>query len=97
VAHTNNIVHAELQRAVDNANKAVSRPESIRRFTVLAGDFTQDNGCLTPSLKLKPNMVTKDYASEAEALYSGPRQRPHRADPVTANSSPPGCLNGGQG
>jgi len=71
-ARTNEIVHAELNRAVDNANKAVSKPESIRKFAVLAGDFTEDNGYLTPSLKLKRNIVMKDYASEVEALYSGP-------------------------
>ena len=71
-ARTNPAVLAEVQRAVDDANKAVSKPESIRKFTVLAGDFTEDNGYLTPSLKLKRNIVMKDYASEVEALYSGP-------------------------
>jgi Long-chain acyl-CoA synthetases (AMP-forming) len=73
-ARKNHVVHAELQRAVDNANLAVSKPESIRKFTVLSGDFTEDNGYLTPSLKLKRNMVMKDYASDVEALYSGPRE-----------------------
>jgi long-chain acyl-CoA synthetase len=73
-ARTHDSVHAELQRAVDNANQAVSKAESIRKFTVLAGDFTEDNGYLTPSLKLKRNLVMKDYASEVEALYSEPRK-----------------------
>jgi len=73
-ARTNDVVHAELEQAVDNANKAVSKAESIRKFTVLAGDFTEDNGYLTPSLKLKRNMVMKDYASDVEALYSGRKQ-----------------------
>jgi long-chain acyl-CoA synthetase len=73
-ARTNEIVHAELNRAVDNANRAVSKPESIRKFAVLAGDFTEDNGYLTPSLKVKRNVVLKDYASEVEALYSHPEQ-----------------------
>jgi long-chain acyl-CoA synthetase len=72
-ARTNDVVHAELKRAVDNANKAVSKPESIRKFAVLTGDFTEDNGYLTPSLKLKRNLVLKDYASEVEALYAEPR------------------------
>jgi long-chain acyl-CoA synthetase len=72
-ARTNDVVHAELQGAVENANKAVSKAESIRKFTVLAGDFTEDNGYLTPSLKLKRNMVMKDYASEVEALYAAPK------------------------
>jgi long-chain acyl-CoA synthetase len=73
-ARTNDIVRAELQRAVDNANKSVSRPESIRKFMVLAGDFTEENGCMTPSLKLRRNVVMKEYAAEVEALYSGPRE-----------------------
>ncbi len=61
---------AELQAAVDDANKAVSRAESIRKFTVLASDFTEASGHLTPSLKVKRAVVAKDYAAEIEALYS---------------------------
>ena len=72
-ARTNEVIHAEIQSAVDDANKAVSTAEAIRKFTVLPGDFTEDNGYLTPSLKLKRNIVMKDYASEVEALYSAPR------------------------
>ena len=73
-ARTNEAVLAEVQRAVDDANKAVSKAESIRKFAVLHGDFTEDNGYLTPSLKLKRNLVMKDYATEVEALYSGSRE-----------------------
>jgi len=73
-ARTNKVVLAEVQKAVDGANLAVSRAESIRKFTILAGDFTEDNGYLTPSLKLKRNIVMKDYSAEVEALYSGPRE-----------------------
>jgi long-chain acyl-CoA synthetase len=71
-ARTNKVVLAEVQKAVDDANLAVSRAESIRKFTILSGDFTEDNGYLTPSLKLKRNIVMKDYSAEVEALYSGP-------------------------
>jgi long-chain acyl-CoA synthetase len=71
-ARTNEVVRAEITRAVDDANTAVSKAESIRKFTILPGDFTEDNGYLTPSLKLKRNIVMKDYASEVEALYAGP-------------------------
>jgi long-chain acyl-CoA synthetase len=71
-ARTNDVVLAELRRAVDDANKAVSKPESIRKFTVLAGDFTEENGFLTPSLKLRRSLVMESYASEVEALYSAP-------------------------
>jgi long-chain acyl-CoA synthetase len=73
-ARTHEMVLAEVQKAVDEANKAVSRAESIRRFTILPGDFTEDNGYLTPSLKLKRNIVMKDYTDQVEALYSGPRE-----------------------
>jgi long-chain acyl-CoA synthetase len=59
-----------LQNAVDRANEAVSRAESIRKFTVLSGDFTEANGYLTPSLKLKRNVIMKDFADEVEKLYS---------------------------
>jgi len=73
-ARTNEVVHAEIARAVDDTNKAVSKAESIRKFTVLPGDFTEDNGYLTPSLKVKRNLVMRDFASEIEALYSAPRR-----------------------
>ena len=59
-----------LQEAVDRANEAVSKAESIRKFAVLPGDFTEANGYLTPSLKLKRNVVMKDYADEVEKLYA---------------------------
>ena len=61
---------AELQAAVDDANKAVSRAESIRRFRVLDTDFTEQSGYLTPSLKLRRNIITKDFTDQIEALYS---------------------------
>ena len=61
---------AELQAAVDDANKAVSRAESIRRFHVLDTDFTEQAGYLTPSLKLRRNVVTKDFEDQIEALYA---------------------------
>ena len=61
---------AELQSAVDDADKAVSRAEAVRRFRVLPGDFTERNGYLTPSLKVRRNVIVKDYAADIEALYS---------------------------
>ncbi len=69
-ARTNDVVLAELQKAVDDANTAVSKAESIRKFAVLPGDFTEENGYLTPSLKLKRNVVMKDYHDDVEALYA---------------------------
>jgi long-chain acyl-CoA synthetase len=61
---------AELQRAVDEGNAAVSKAESVRRFRVLKAEFTPENGYLTPSLKLKRNVIMKDFAAEVDALYS---------------------------
>ncbi|MEU6403680.1 AMP-dependent synthetase/ligase [Streptomyces sp. NPDC046985] len=61
---------AVLQRAVDEANKLVSRPESIRRFAVLPVDFTEQAGHLTPSMKLRREAVMRDFAHEVDDLYA---------------------------
>lgn len=60
---------AILQRAVDDANKLVSRPESIRRFAILPQDFTEFSGHLTPSMKLRREAVMRDFAADVERLY----------------------------
>ncbi|GGZ78640.1 hypothetical protein GCM10010389_15220 [Streptomyces echinoruber] len=60
-----------VQKAVDHANQAVSRAESIRAFRLVEGEFTEDNGMLTPSLKVKRHAVAQAYAAEIEALYGG--------------------------
>ncbi|MER6348323.1 AMP-dependent synthetase/ligase [Streptomyces sp. NPDC001595] len=65
-------LRAVLQRAVDEANRLVSRPESIRRFTVLPVDFTEQAGHLTPSMKLRRAAILRDFSAEVEALYSSP-------------------------
>jgi len=62
-------VVAEVQRAIDDANHAVSRAESIRKFRILPIDFTEEAGYITPSLKLKRNVVMKDFADQVEELY----------------------------
>ncbi len=63
-------VLAELDAAVKDANKAVSQAEAIKKFRVLGTDFTEDNGMLTPSLKLKRAVVMKEFDAEVEALYA---------------------------
>ena len=63
---------AEIQRVVDDANKAVSRAGSIRRFAILTTDFTEGSGQLTPSDKVRRHIVARDFAAEIEALYSQP-------------------------
>ena len=62
-------LRADVQRAVDYANEAVSRAESIRRFVIVDGEFTEENGMLTPSLKVKRHAVEAAYAQEIEGLY----------------------------
>lgn len=64
---------AEIQTAVDDANKAVSQAESIRKFRILDTDFTEESGHLTPSLKVRRNVVLKDLSPDIEALYASPR------------------------
>ncbi|MGO1228602.1 MAG: long-chain fatty acid--CoA ligase, partial [Brachybacterium sp.] len=64
-------VRAELQTVVDRANSSVSRAESIRAFEVIDSDFTEENGYLTPSLKLKRNVVVKDLEEIIDRIYSG--------------------------
>ena len=69
-ARTHEAVRAEVQSAVDHANQAVSRAESIRKFHILAGDFTEENGYLTPSIKLRRGRVLADMADDVETLYT---------------------------
>ncbi|MFJ2647000.1 AMP-dependent synthetase/ligase [Streptomyces sp. NPDC087420] len=61
---------AEIQGAVDEGNAAVSKAESVRKFRILSSQFTEEGGHVTPSLKLKRNVVAKEFASEIEGLYS---------------------------
>lgn len=60
---------AEIQSAVDDANKAVSAAESIRKFRILPRDLTEATGELTPSLKVKRAVVHQTYAAEIAAIY----------------------------
>jgi long-chain acyl-CoA synthetase len=63
-------LRAEVQKAVDDANKAVSQAESIRKFVILPDDWTEEGGQLTPSLKLKRNVVMREFRHEVAALYT---------------------------
>jgi len=62
-------LNAAIQAAIDDGNAAVSKAESVRKFRILSSQFTEDSGHLTPSLKIKRNVVAKDYAAEIEAIY----------------------------
>ena len=63
-------LRAAIQEAVDDANAAVSKAESIRAWRLIDAQFTEDSGHMTPTLKLKRAAVTNDYATEIEALYT---------------------------
>jgi long-chain acyl-CoA synthetase len=59
-----------IQGAVDEANQAVSRAESIRRFRILGVDFTQESGQLSVKMGIRRSVLYKDFADDIEALYS---------------------------
>ena len=69
-------VLAALDRAVARTNRAVSRAESIRTFRVLATDFTEANGLLTPSLKVKRGPVMEAHADVIADIYGSTRKGP---------------------
>jgi long-chain acyl-CoA synthetase len=60
---------AEVDAAVKQANLAVSHAESIRKFRILPVDFTEDTGELTPTMKVKRNVVAEKFASDIESIY----------------------------
>ena len=68
---TNAELMSEIQAAVDSANQAVSKAESIRKWVLIDADWTVDSGHLTPSMKLKRNIVEQQYAAAIEGLYEG--------------------------
>jgi long-chain acyl-CoA synthetase len=65
----NEKVRALVQEAVDAVNSKVARVEEVKKFTILPHDLTQETGELTPTLKVKRNVVYDKYAGELDALY----------------------------
>ncbi|MCZ4276025.1 AMP-dependent synthetase/ligase [Rhodococcoides yunnanense] len=61
---------AEIDQAVADANKKVSKAEQIKKYSVLEVDFTAETGELTPTMKLKRNVIHQERGSEIEAIYS---------------------------
>lgn len=71
---TNAAVREEIQQYVDKANATVSRAESVRKFAVLDTQFTQENKCLTPSLKVVRPAVNRVFADMIDnEIYNGKR------------------------
>ncbi len=64
-------LNAAVQEAVDNANNAVSKAEGIKKFKILPSDFTEENGQMTASLKVKRHVVSKQWSEEIDDIYAG--------------------------
>jgi long-chain acyl-CoA synthetase len=71
-ARTDPQVIDSLDKAVERANRAVSRAESIRKYRILERDLTIQDGYLTPKLSVRRTHVLKDFATDVEAIYEGP-------------------------
>src|SRR6185436_482201 len=66
-------VRAEVQKAVDEANSHVGPVEQIKRFEILDHDLSQETGELTPTLKVKRNVVHEKFADVVDRVYAAPR------------------------
>lgn len=64
-------VRAEVDKAVEEANRAVARVEQVKRWVVVPDEWTPDSGEVTPSLKLKRHVVLERYADDIESMYAG--------------------------
>ncbi|MGC4934940.1 AMP-dependent synthetase/ligase [Gordonia sp. DT30] len=63
-------LRAAIQSAVDEANKTVSHAESIKKFRILNSDFSEETGEMTPTLKVKRNVVVDKFSDDINALYT---------------------------
>jgi long-chain acyl-CoA synthetase len=68
---SNDEVRASIQAHLDQINRKFARVEQVKKFKILPRDFSQECGELTPSMKVKRNVVAEKYASEVESLYEG--------------------------
>lgn len=66
-------LRSEIGSAIDRANRAVSKAEQVKTFRILPRDFTETDGELTPTLKVKRQFVTKRYVADVDALYRNPQ------------------------
>jgi long-chain acyl-CoA synthetase len=70
--HDDPALRAEIQSAVDEANKAVSQAEAIKKFAILDSDFTEAGGQLTPTSKVRRGIVMRQCAAQIASLYRKP-------------------------
>jgi long-chain acyl-CoA synthetase len=69
----NPVVKAAVQDLITQANNSVSQAEAIKSFRIVAADFTEASGHLTPSMKVKRAQVMKDFETVIEEMYGAPR------------------------
>jgi long-chain acyl-CoA synthetase len=69
----NPVVKAAVQDLINHANTSVSQAEAIKSFRIVAADFTEASGHLTPSMKVKRAQVMKDFDTVIEEMYAAPR------------------------
>jgi len=70
-AAKNPVVLAELQRKIDEVNSTVSNAEGIKKFAVIESELSEESGHLTPSLKIKREIVARDFAPIIDEMYGG--------------------------
>ena len=70
-AAKNPVVLAELQRKIDEVNATVSNAEGIKKFAVIESELSEESGHLTPSLKIKREIVARDFAPIIDEIYGG--------------------------
>jgi long-chain acyl-CoA synthetase len=68
--HTSEEMRAEVQKAVDEVNSHVGRVEQIKKFAILDHDLSQETGELTPTLKVKRNVVNEKFADLVDRVYA---------------------------
>jgi long-chain acyl-CoA synthetase len=69
--HSNDEVRASIQAHLDQINQKFARVEQVKKFAILPHDLSQEGGELTPTMKIKRNVVAEKYEQDIEALYSG--------------------------
>ena len=68
--HENDTVTSEIQKGVDEVNSKLMRVANVRKFTILPRDFTIEDGELTPTMKIKRNIVYKQWTDTIDAMYT---------------------------